>query len=87
MNPLALKTFIRSRMLSGELPSRTEHHLITRKKAGGHCSCCHQLIGREQAQYNVIVPTAYGAPASFSMHIACYSGWLSEGDGSMALAV
>jgi hypothetical protein len=87
MNPLALKALIRSRLLSGDLPSGTEHHLVIRKKAGGHCCCCHQPIGREQAQYNVVVAAVYGDPASFAMHVACYSGWLSECNGSTALAV
>lgn len=87
MHPLALKELVRSRMLRGDLPTRTEDHRVIRKKVGGHCSCCRLPIGREQAQYNVVVPTVYGDPASFAMHMACYSEWLSECNGSMALAV
>ena len=87
MNAPSLKALIRSRMLSGDLPTRAEQHLVTRKRAGGHCSCCRQPIRREQAQCDVIVPAVYGAPASFAMHMACYSGWLSECTESMALVV
>ena len=78
MNWQALQALVRSRMLSGELPSRGEHQLFASKGDGRLCACCANPIIQQQVQYEVTVPTAYGAPMCFAMHIACFDAWRGE---------
>ena len=78
MNWQALLAVIRSRMLSGDLPSRDEHELFGSKSNGRICACCVSPIIQEQVQYEVKVPTAYGVSMSFAMHVACYDAWRAE---------
>jgi hypothetical protein len=82
MNWHALQALIRSRMLSGALPSRDEHELLGSKGDGRICACCAASIIQEQVQYEVKVPTAYGVSMSFAMHVACYDAWRAECRGA-----
>jgi hypothetical protein len=80
-----LRELIRAQILAGELPSRHEHQIFGGKGDGSRCSCCGQSINRGQVLYEVTVPTAYGAPAAFTMHMPCYNIWQAECSPPMAV--
>jgi hypothetical protein len=78
VNQYALRALIRTHIEAGALPRNPGHQLFGGKGDGARCACCNHPIEREQVLYEVMFAPAGGTPASFAMHMACYSAWLNE---------